>query len=405
MLSAHVPPSTERPILLIMDGCSSHYSEHIYAEAKALNILLQFLPANATHLFQPLDVTVFRPFKQAIRNAVADSIWTDVSTNINKQRAIAIACDVWANSTNEAAIINGFVCTGLCPISLDKMMYRLSLFKPSGTHEVDVNESWLQRRELVRGEVLLLPALKKRKTPARKTLTVSGKFITADYHELLQAQVAAKPKRKKKNSQEHCRNKISPQKKPRRRYTQAVKRAMLSALQSASTRDVEAATGIPKSNLARWANQTTKLLAFDGMAKRFNLDGAGRPEEIPVTAALEAFMHKLRDAERANCGYQSLLKLLQRFCHRHGFTRQKPAKSKKTQADLAAIRSTFDADYRKAFAGFSGDSIINVDETGMTYDMPPHAIWSVRGGTAKIASGEKHSYRMTAVLGARANGE
>ncbi|KAF0704947.1 hypothetical protein AaE_014703 [Aphanomyces astaci] len=180
MLSAHVPPSTERPILLIMDGCSSHYSEHIYAEAKALNILLQFLPANATHLFQPLDVTVFRPFKQAIRNAVADSIWTDVSTNINKQRAIAIACDVWANSTNEAAIINGFVCTGLCPISLDKMM-----------------------RELVRGEVLLLPALKKRKTPARKTLTVSGKFITADYHELLQAQVAAKPKRKKKNSQEH----------------------------------------------------------------------------------------------------------------------------------------------------------------------------------------------------------
>ncbi|RHZ31535.1 hypothetical protein DYB26_015757 [Aphanomyces astaci] len=74
MLSAHAPPSTERPILLIMDGCSSHYSEHIYAEAKALNILLQFLPANATHLFQPLDVTVFLPFKQAIRNAVADSI-------------------------------------------------------------------------------------------------------------------------------------------------------------------------------------------------------------------------------------------------------------------------------------------------------------------------------------------
>ncbi|RQM19397.1 hypothetical protein B5M09_004639 [Aphanomyces astaci] len=96
-----------------------------------------------------------------------------------------------------------------------------------------------------------------------------------------------------------CCNKISPQKKPRRRYTQAVKRATLSVLQSASTRDVEAATGIPKSNLVRWANQATKLLAFDGTAKQFNLDGADRPEEIPDTAALEAFMHKLRDAERA----------------------------------------------------------------------------------------------------------
>ncbi|RHY06716.1 hypothetical protein DYB36_003815 [Aphanomyces astaci] len=83
------------------------------------------------------------------------------------------------------------------------MMYRLSRFKPSATREVDVDESLLQRRELVRGEVLLLPVLKKRKTPARMTLAVSGKLITADYHELLQAQVAAKPKRKKMTSQEH----------------------------------------------------------------------------------------------------------------------------------------------------------------------------------------------------------
>ncbi|ETV82022.1 hypothetical protein H257_05547 [Aphanomyces astaci] len=80
-----------------MDGCSSHYSEYTYAEAKASNELLQFLPENATHLFQPLDRTVRRPFTLAIRNVGADSIWTDVSTNI-KQRAIAIACNVWASS-------------------------------------------------------------------------------------------------------------------------------------------------------------------------------------------------------------------------------------------------------------------------------------------------------------------
>ncbi|RHY82038.1 hypothetical protein DYB35_005022 [Aphanomyces astaci] len=51
MLDANIPASTMRPILLILDGCSSHYSEYIYPEATALNILLQFLPANATHLF------------------------------------------------------------------------------------------------------------------------------------------------------------------------------------------------------------------------------------------------------------------------------------------------------------------------------------------------------------------
>ncbi|RHZ05261.1 hypothetical protein DYB26_011477 [Aphanomyces astaci] len=201
-------------------------------------------------------------------------------------------------------------------------------------------------------------------------------------------------------------------------------------MHTASTRDLEAATGIPKSCVARWMQQATQLLLADGPLKRYNLSGAGRPEEVPDTAALVAYMHKLRDAERAvtcthlvnflkrhhrpwldvylatkKAGYPSLLRLLQRCCHRHGFTRQKAAKSKKTQADLEAIRAEFAADYHKAFDGFSPDTVINVDETGMTYDMPPHAIWTVRGGSAKIAAGEKNSYRMTAVLAVRANGE
>ncbi|ETV74098.1 hypothetical protein H257_11400 [Aphanomyces astaci] len=41
----------------------------------------------------------------------------------------------------------------------------------------------------------------------------------------------------------------------------------------------------------------------------------------------------------------------------------------------------------------------------MHYDMPPHAIWAVRGGSSKISSGDKHSYRMTAVLSVRTIGE
>ncbi|RHZ05797.1 hypothetical protein DYB26_011133 [Aphanomyces astaci] len=226
------------------------------------------------------------------------------------------------------------------------------------------------------------------------------------------------------------RNKISPQKKPRRRYTQAVKRDMVVKMQSASTRDLEAATGIPKSNLSRWKNQTAELLQFNGPQRRYNLDGAGRPTEIPNTTALETYMHILRDAEWAvtcthlvnflkrherpwldeylankNCGCQALLKLLQRFCAKHDFTRQKPSKAKKSQQELSATRAAFAQVFNKAFIGYTSDAIFNVDETGMTYDMPPNAIWAVKGGSAKISSGDKNSYRMTAVLAVRANGE
>ncbi|ETV74099.1 hypothetical protein H257_11401 [Aphanomyces astaci] len=125
---------------------------------------------------------------------------------------------------------------------------------------------------------------------------------------------------------------------------------MILKLRTSSTRTLAADTGIPKSNLSRWRQQTTMIHSFDGNKKRFNLDVAGRPEELPGSASLEAYKTKLRGEERAvTCthlinflkrnhrdwldqylaasasSYKSLFKLLQRFCARHGFTRQKPA--------------------------------------------------------------------------------
>ncbi|RHY64929.1 hypothetical protein DYB26_002328 [Aphanomyces astaci] len=51
------------------------------------------------------------------------------------------------------------------------------------------------------------------------------------------------------------------------------------------------------------------------------------------------------------------------------------------------------------------DCVYNVDETRIQYDMPPRYIWSKIGGTPKLSKGEKHSYRMTAVLTIRRDGE
>ncbi|RHY84920.1 hypothetical protein DYB35_014046 [Aphanomyces astaci] len=198
MLSSAIPTSTARPILLIVDGCSSHYSNYIYDEAQRLEILLLFLPANSTHMFQPLDVTVFRPFKQAIRQEIANDKWNDVASSISKQEAIAIACRVWTLTTKESSITNGFDCTGLCPPSLDKMLYRLSIFKPPQDVCIAIDDTWLKRCAIVRSELLVLPPQKKKRV-ARKTLTVSGKFITADYHAILQSQAAARPKARKKS--------------------------------------------------------------------------------------------------------------------------------------------------------------------------------------------------------------
>ncbi|KAF0699698.1 Aste57867_9747 [Aphanomyces stellatus] len=148
MLDASNLTSTPRPILLILDGCSSHYSNYIYDEAQRLKIHLLFLPSNSTHLFQPLDVTVFRPFKQAIRREVMEEMWSD-TTSVDKKNAISIACRVWEAMTKRSAIINCFECTGLFPPSVEKMIYRLSIFKSSDDINIEIDRTWMERFDAV----------------------------------------------------------------------------------------------------------------------------------------------------------------------------------------------------------------------------------------------------------------
>ncbi|RLO09990.1 hypothetical protein DYB28_008292 [Aphanomyces astaci] len=107
---------------------------------------------------------------------------------------------------------------------------------------------------------------------------------------------------------------------------------------------------------------------------------------------------------QASTGYQSLLRLLQQFCRRHGYSRQRAGHRKKSHDALADVRDEFAEEFHRLYSAFHDDSVYNVDETGFYYDMPPKYIWSIRGGDAKVSSGEKHSLRMTVALTVRADG-
>jgi hypothetical protein len=50
--------------LLILDGHISHVSVEVVKEAKRANLGLFTLPSYISHALQPLDVSVFKPFKQ-----------------------------------------------------------------------------------------------------------------------------------------------------------------------------------------------------------------------------------------------------------------------------------------------------------------------------------------------------
>ena len=61
-----------RPLILFMDGHSSHYCPDTLDLAAENGIILFTLPPNTTHLTQPLDKGVFGPFKQHWRRVCHD---------------------------------------------------------------------------------------------------------------------------------------------------------------------------------------------------------------------------------------------------------------------------------------------------------------------------------------------
>jgi hypothetical protein len=59
--------SAENPHLLILDGHNLHVTIEVVAKAKEVGLHLVTLPSHTSHALQPLDVSVFEPFKRAFR--------------------------------------------------------------------------------------------------------------------------------------------------------------------------------------------------------------------------------------------------------------------------------------------------------------------------------------------------
>nr|CCA22415.1 hypothetical protein BRAFLDRAFT_67089 [Albugo laibachii Nc14] len=127
--AASVPSSVIRPLLLIYDDCASHYSKRIVEKAIEMKIILLLLPPNSTHILQPLDVSVFNPFKTSLRRSMDRLMIDEDVSSLTKKQAISLASSAWQNGVlaKPDNVISGFVSTGLWPISAPKMRARREL--------------------------------------------------------------------------------------------------------------------------------------------------------------------------------------------------------------------------------------------------------------------------------------
>ncbi|KAG0702582.1 hypothetical protein GWK47_025061 [Chionoecetes opilio] len=109
--------SMENKILLIMDNAECHMSIHAAEYAIQHGIVIVTLPPHTTAKLQPLDVSVFGPFKSVLRSIQDDFKLSNTHVPITEHMLPEMACKAWDKVCNVTNITNGFRATGIFPVN------------------------------------------------------------------------------------------------------------------------------------------------------------------------------------------------------------------------------------------------------------------------------------------------
>ena len=105
-------PAT-KPLLLIMDGHSSHYHPYTIHKAAEEEVILFALPPNTTHVAQPLDKGCFGPLKAKWGEVCHKYM---INNPVNRYCFSRLLHEAWA-AMSASNIIAGFRTTGIYPIN------------------------------------------------------------------------------------------------------------------------------------------------------------------------------------------------------------------------------------------------------------------------------------------------
>ena len=105
-----------RPVVLLMDGHSSHFCPNMIRMAAKEKVILFTLPPNTTHLIQPLDKGCFGPLKVAWRQACHRFCSQNPGRVVSIYDFSALLSEAWGQSITVKNITGGFKVTGVYPV-------------------------------------------------------------------------------------------------------------------------------------------------------------------------------------------------------------------------------------------------------------------------------------------------
>ena len=108
--------SLQNKILLIMDIAKCHMNIHAIEYAIHHGIVIVTLPPHTKAKLQPLDVSVYGPFKNYLRSLQTDFKIMHPNTCITEHMLPEFVSKAWINSCTPINILRGFTATGIWPI-------------------------------------------------------------------------------------------------------------------------------------------------------------------------------------------------------------------------------------------------------------------------------------------------
>lgn len=130
----NVKPTENDPVLLIIDGHSSHTKNLTFADkAKANHVTVLVLPPHCSHKMQPLDVAFMNPFKTYYAAACESFMKLHPGRAIGQYDVAELIGIAFTKAATMNVAVNGFKTTGIWP--MDRFIFKDEDFGPSEVTE------------------------------------------------------------------------------------------------------------------------------------------------------------------------------------------------------------------------------------------------------------------------------
>ena len=116
----HAPPL--RPLLLLLDGHSSHYTPSIINKAAQEGVIIFCLPPHSTHITQPLDKGCFASLKRCWQEECHRFTTDNPGKVVSRFSFSQVFHRAWTRGMTMHNVITGFRITGVFPVNRDAVL-------------------------------------------------------------------------------------------------------------------------------------------------------------------------------------------------------------------------------------------------------------------------------------------